>query len=65
MAICGVAKVLAAMDDSDKRALDSLLAAPIPANNVARELEAAGFVVSYQTVYRHRVNTCSCRRQNE
>jgi hypothetical protein len=58
--ICGIAKVLFDMVSEDKRALNALLAAPIPATAVARELEAAGYKTSYQTVYRHRTQTCSC-----
>lgn len=57
---CGIAKVLTAMTAEDGSALKALLNAPIPANAVSRELEAAGFVVSYQIIYRHRVGTCSC-----
>ena len=49
-----------AMTEEDRKALKALLAAPIPAAAVAREIEAAGFVVSYQIVYRHRTKTCSC-----
>ena len=60
MAVCGVARVLEIMHANDKHALLALLSAPIPAAAVSRELEAAGFKVSYQTVYRHRVRTCSC-----
>ena len=58
--ICGIAKVLADMVSEDKRALHALLAAPIPATAVSRELEAAGYKTSYQTVYRHRTQSCSC-----
>jgi hypothetical protein len=58
--ICGIARVSVAMTKVDRNALKALLAAPIPAAAVARELEAAGFVVSYQIVYRHRTQTCSC-----
>jgi hypothetical protein len=58
--ICGVAKVLSDMASEDKRALLALLAAPIPATAVSRELEAAGYKTSYQTVYRHRTQSCSC-----
>jgi hypothetical protein len=61
---CGIAKVLEAMSVEDKNALIALLSAPIAAAAVARELEAAKFKVSYQTVYRHRIQTCSCG-QNE
>lgn len=59
--ICGIAKVLSAMPDEDANALIALIAAPVSAKAVARELEAAKFRVSYQTVYRHRSRTCSCR----
>lgn len=62
MAVCGVARVLEVMHDEDKYALKALLSAPIPAAAVARELESAGFKISYQTVYRHRVRTCSCEK---
>ena len=62
MAICGVARVLDEMASEDRQALLALLAAPIPAASVSRELEAAGFKVSYQTVYRHRVRTCNCEK---
>lgn len=58
--ICGVARVLNAMSDNDVRALRALLAAPIAAQSVARELESAGFKISYQIVYRHRTGSCSC-----
>jgi hypothetical protein len=58
--ICGIAKVLHVMPEEDVRALLALLAAPIPATAVSRELEAAGYKTSYQTVYRHRTQTCSC-----
>ena len=58
--ICGIARVSMAMTEEDRKALKALLAAPIPAAAVAREIEAAGFVVSYQIVYRHRTKTCSC-----
>ena len=58
--ICGIAKVFQQMEDEDKRALTALLAAPISAKSVSLELHAAGFRVSYQTVYRHRTATCSC-----
>jgi hypothetical protein len=57
---CGVARVYEAMTEEDVKALRALLAAPIPAIAVARELEAANFKISYQMVYRHRSNTCSC-----
>jgi len=60
VSICGVARVYAAMTEEDVKALRALLAAPIPATSVARELEAAGFKISYQMVYRHRAGTCSC-----
>ena len=60
MKICGIARVNVAMTEEDRKALTALLAAPIPAAAVARELEAAGFVVSYQIVYRHRTRNCSC-----
>lgn len=58
--ICGIAKVLSVMSEDDKRALLSLLAAPISAKAVSRELQAAKHFVSYQIVYRHRAETCSC-----
>ena len=58
--ICGIARVYSAMTEEDVKALRALLAAPIAAAAVARELEAAKFKVSYQTVYRHRSGTCSC-----
>ena len=57
---CGIAKVLSVMTPEDGLALKALLNAPIPANAVSRELEAAGFSVNYQVVYRHRVGTCAC-----
>lgn len=62
MGLCGVARVLDEMEADDRQALLSLLSAPIPAAAVSRELEAAGFAVSYQTVYRHRVRTCNCEK---
>jgi len=58
--ICGIAKVLHVMPEEDVRALLALLAAPIAASAVSRELEAAGYKTSYQIVYRHRTQTCSC-----
>jgi len=58
--ICGIAKVLTDMSDEDNRALVALLSAPISATAVSRELIAAGYKVSYQTVYRHRTQACSC-----
>jgi hypothetical protein len=58
--VCGIARVYGAMTEEDKRALKALLAAPIAAAAVSRELESAGFTVSYQTVYRHRSQSCSC-----
>jgi Fe2+ or Zn2+ uptake regulation protein len=58
--ICGIAKVLTAMSEDDVKALLALLAAPISAKAVSRELQAAKYQVSYQTVYRHRAETCSC-----
>jgi hypothetical protein len=58
--ICGIAKVLSDMSDEDSRALIALLSAPISAKAVSLELSAAGYSVSYQTVYRHRAGTCSC-----
>lgn len=58
--ICGIARIYAAMTEEDVKALRALLAAPIAAAAVARELEAAKFKVSYQIVYRHRSGTCSC-----
>jgi hypothetical protein len=57
---CGVARVYQAMTDEDKRAFKALLAAPIAAAAVSRELESAGFKVSYQIIYRHRTQSCSC-----
>lgn len=62
MAICGIARVLEVMEEDDRQALLALLSAPIPAAAVSRELEAAKFKISYQTVYRHRVRTCNCER---
>ena len=58
--ICGIARVNSAMSEEDQKALKALLAAPIPAAAVAREIGAAGFSVSYQIVYRHRTQNCSC-----
>lgn len=60
MAVCGIATVYDAMSEDDKRALFALLCSPLSANAVAKELQAAGFKTSYQTVYRHRTQTCSC-----
>lgn len=57
---CGIAKTLDAMSAVDKKALLSLLGSSIASAAVSRELEAAGYSVSYQTVYRHRAKTCSC-----
>ena len=60
--ICGVAKILAVMHEIDRNALQALIAAPVAASAVSRELESAGFKISYQTIYRHRAQTCSCEK---
>jgi len=65
MATCGIERVYRVMTEEDGRALRALMAAPIPAAAVARELEAAGFKTSYQMVYRHRVGSCSCEANSE
>ena len=57
---CGIARVMDELPTHRAKSLVSLLSAPIPAAAVARELEAAGQQVSYQTVYRHRTGQCSC-----
>ena len=58
--ICGVARIKLAMTDTDAKALSMLLASTFAAVTVSRELEAAGFKVSHQTVSRHRARYCSC-----
>ena len=58
--MCGVARVKAAMSDADAKALVVLLASTFSALTVSRELEAAGFKISYQVVTRHRSGYCSC-----
>jgi len=57
---CGVRIVLDEMSDEDRDAFLALLAAPIAAAAVSRELESAKKQISYQTIYRHRVGNCSC-----
>jgi len=59
-AVCGVARVKNAMSDADATALTVLLASTFSAVAVSRELAAAGFKVSYQTITRHRARYCSC-----
>jgi hypothetical protein len=59
---CGVREVMSEMTAEDRAAFQALLDAPIAATAVERELASAKFAVSYQTIYRHRAQTCSCRK---
>ncbi len=59
--LCGIAKILQALDDADRQTLSGWLADGVyQGEALARRLTSAGHPVKGDTVNRHRRGVCSC-----